>query len=293
MQNTRWYAVSIAVIFLLLVFALSYLDVGQVVQVLFKADLLLVLVAIVLEIFSLILKTFKWQVLLNEVKKVKFLDVFKVQLAGIAISNLTPARIGETTKAFYMEKHGFKKRFTLLTILWERLFDLIALIAFSALIVSGYGSVITALLLLSVALILLTHKVNVVIKFVSRFSKFSFLSEFNLHKFRKRVLLQSLLLSLGSWFFSLLAVATAFRATGIVLPFETVMGAFAISLIVGTISTLPGGFGSLEATLYLLLHGTYALPMLVAAFITARIVTIGLAFALGGLSLLFLHKPRK
>ncbi len=293
MENTRWYAVSAAIILLLLVFAWSYLDVGQVVNVLLKADLLLIFAAVIFEVVSLLLKTLKWKVLLNEVKEIAFLEVLKVQLVGTAISNVTPARIGETTKAIYMEKRGFKKRFTLLTILWERLFDLIALIAFSALIVSSYGSVIAVLLAVSVALVLLAHKVNYVLKTVSRFSRLSFLREFTLHKFRKRVLVKSFLLSLASWFFSLSAVAIAFRATGVVLPFELVMGAFAISLIIGTISTLPGGFGSLEATLYFLLRGTYALPVLVAAFIAARIVTIGVAFVLGGVSLLLLHKPRK
>ncbi len=292
-NQVKWPYLIFVCLVLGIIFVAQYVNFNQLIEILSKADLTLIAVALVLETVSLAVRTLKWKVLVDEVKKVDFVELFKIQLAVTAISNLTPARIGETTKAVYMEKTGLKKRFTLLTILWERLFDLIAIVAFSLLIVSSYGSLIALFLLLLAVIVILTHNLQRIAKFVSKISQLAFLSDFGLHKFKKRILLKSLALSIVGWFFSLLAIAIAFQATGVVLPFEQVMGAFAISLIIGTISTIPGGFGSLEATLYLLLRGTYPLPMLVAAFIVARIVSIGLAFALGGIAAFSLSKSKR
>lgn len=270
--------------------ASQVVDLGQTLQVLSKANIYLILLALVFETISLLLKTFKWQVLLREIDgKLNFRELFRIQLAGTAISNLTPARIGETTKALYLEKKGLKKRFTLLTILWERLFDLIAIVAFSALIVSSYGSLAGLLLFIAASLVILTHNVNKIIAGLSKFKPFAFLSTITLHKFPKRVLLKSLVIALFAWLFDFLAAATAFYSVGVNLPLSQIIGALSISTVVGILSTIPGGLGSGEAALYLLLKGTYPIATLAAAFIAARIVTIGWIFALGAISLMSLH----
>ncbi|MFH1247045.1 MAG: lysylphosphatidylglycerol synthase transmembrane domain-containing protein [Candidatus Micrarchaeota archaeon] len=273
-------------------FAVNYVDIPKTAEILSRADISLLVLALGLETIALVLKTLKWKILIAPKlsNNINFSELFKIQVAGIAISNITPARIGETTKCLYMEKYGLKKRFTLLTILWERLFDVIAILLFSAFIVSSYGSIVTVVLVLTILAAFVAYNLDKLAVFFSKLPRLGFLSELTFHKFSKTTLLKSFVVGLIAWTFDLLAVAVAFQATGVNLAYVQIMGAYAVSLIVGLISTIPGGFGSLEGSLYILLKGTYPVATLVAAFITARLVTIGWVFVLGALAMMTMKK---
>ncbi len=293
MENKR-ILFSLIVVAVLLFAASRVVDLNETWNVLIKADLGLLLLAVLFEVISLGLKTLRWDILLKEVNsKVNFFELFKIQVAGTAISNLTPARIGETSKSLYLEKHGLKKRFTLLTILWERLLDFFAIIIFSTLIVSSYGGLMLLALAFVAVLALITYHIDKLVKLVSRIKRLSFLGEFAMHKFSKSTLSKSFFVTLFAWFFDFLAIAIAFHAAGVKLNIIQIIGASAISLVVGILSTIPGGLGSMEATLYLLLNGTstpYPIAVFAAAFLAARIVTIGVIFIIGAVAAMTLKK---
>ncbi len=282
---------TIVILAVVLYFASQYIDLSQTIGVLLKANLLLLAGALILETVSMALKTLKWKTLIDETNpNLNFVELFKIQALGIAVSNITPARVGEATKVFYLEKHGVKKRITLLTILWEHLFDIIAILAFTTLVASTYGSILFGFLILALLLIVIAYKADFFVKKLSRIKQLSFLSEFTLHQFKKKTLFTCLVIALAAWIAELTAVSLAFNAVGINLPYVEVIGSYAVAIIIGLISTVPGGLGSLDATLFLLLKESAPAATLAAAVIAARIVTIGWIYLLGGLSALAMHK---
>ncbi|MDP3742253.1 MAG: lysylphosphatidylglycerol synthase transmembrane domain-containing protein [Candidatus Micrarchaeota archaeon] len=281
----------IVILAVVLYFASQYIDLTQTMDVLLKANLFLLGAALVLETVSMALKTLKWKTLVAEINpNINFTELFKIQSLGIAVSNITPARVGEATKVFYLEKYGVKKRITLLTILWEHLFDIIAILMFTTLVASTYGSILFGFLILALLLIVIAYKADFVVKKLSHIKQLGFLSEFTLHTFKKKPLATALVIALGAWLAELTAVSLAFKAVGIDLPYTEVIGSYAIAIIIGLVSTVPGGLGSLDATMFLLLKESAPAATLAAAVIAARIVTIGWIYILGGLSALAMHK---
>ncbi len=293
MNKNLGFVATIIVIAIVLFFASQYIDLNQAMQVLTKANVALLAVALALETISIGLKTLKWKTLLSEINNsVSFTELFKIQSLGLAISNITPARVGEATKAFYLEKHGVKKRITLLTILWEHLFDVIAILAFTTFVASGYGTILFVFLVLAIFLVILAYNIDLVVKKLSRFKQLTFLSEFTLHKFKKKTLFKALAIALAAWLVELTAVSFAFNAVGINLAYTQVIGSYAVAIIIGLVSTVPGGLGSLDATLFLLLKESSPAATLAAAIIAARIVTIGWIYLLGSISALLLHREK-
>ncbi len=291
MKKKLGFIISIVILAVVLFLASQYIDLGKAMDVLSRADILLLFAAIVLETVSMGLKTLKWKLFTDELNPaISFGELFQVQCFGIALSNLTPARLGEASKALYLEKHGIKKRLTLLTILWDHLLDIIAIVAFSTLIATSYGTITAAFLAATLVLIVIAYNSDSIVKRLAGFKQLTFLSEFTLHKFRKITLLKAMLVTFASWGVELLAVSLAFHAVGATLPFTTIIGAYAISMIIGLLSTIPGGLGSLDATLFLLLKDAATAPVLAAAVIAARLVTIIWIYILGGISAITMHK---
>ncbi len=291
MKKQLGFIATLLVIAAALYLASRYVDLTQAVQIILQANPLLLIAALLLETISMALKTIKWKTLLSEITPdIKFFELFKIQSLGIAVSNITPARVGEATKIFYLEKYGVKKRIALLTILWEHLLDVIAIVAFSTLVATVYGSIALVFLVATLVIASIAYNIDFILTKFSAFKRLAFLSEFTLHKFSKKTLTKAMAIALLAWGVELLAVSLAFHAVGATLPFSQIIGIYAISIIVGLVSTIPGGLGSLDATLFVLLQTTLPGATLAAAIIAARIVTIGWIYTLGALSFMSLHK---
>src|SRR3989344_7782137 len=87
------------------------------------ADVLVFGAALAISVMALTLRVVKWWIL---VEKVKFADIFPVQVFGLVFSNFTPGKIAEPTKALILKAIGGPDiSRTLPTIVWERILDLI------------------------------------------------------------------------------------------------------------------------------------------------------------------------
>src|SRR6185369_7123269 len=99
-MNWRVYlAAGFFVGFGLLWLLLRQVDGNEVVQLLSALDSRFVLGAFVFYGSALLLRSCRWQVLLNTLKPVRYLRVLVVLMAGYAVNNLLPARLGEIFRA--------------------------------------------------------------------------------------------------------------------------------------------------------------------------------------------------
>ena len=79
------------------------------------------------------LKTLRWQWLLAPVAKLTFGQLFPPMLIGFAANNILPAHLGEFVRVFVVrKKYGVPATTVLSTVVLERIFDVLAILALSS-----------------------------------------------------------------------------------------------------------------------------------------------------------------
>jgi uncharacterized protein (TIRG00374 family) len=232
-------------------------------------------------------RVLRWGVLLHERGGVRFWKLAPIQMAGIAMSNFTPGKVAEPLKVVFLRRHGFRYSFALLSVAWERLFDLLLLGLLSLGVVLGLngetqGLVFLALVGLLVATFVLHYRLETLAAWLSGFRLLSFLREFEAHRFQPLTLAGLALGTVVIWSLDFLAAWAAFVSVGVAADYLFVASAFSASVLLGVVSFLPGGLGSTEAAFLFFLSATgYPVPQLLAGVVLARLVTMGFSSALG------------
>ncbi len=90
---------------------------------------LLIVGASAMTIVSMLLRAWRWQILLSPLKKVPYFSAFTFTMIGFMGNNLLPAHAGEVIKPYLLgRKEGISGFAALATVLIERVLDCIALI---------------------------------------------------------------------------------------------------------------------------------------------------------------------
>ena len=258
--------------------------------------------------------------LLRGLKWSYYLDVLGIKLSkkrsylifmsGLSMS-ITPAKIGEVLKSYLLKKDAGTPIMTGVGIVFvERVTDLlgmmgllcVGLIAFRYdMMPAGNLMLVGIIFVILAAVILLACNKRLVInalnflerkkhaKKFARGMKDSYLGAHSL--FGPKPLFIGFWLSFFSWSFECLCLFVALAGLGIHLNLLSVVFIFAFSSIIGAISMIPGGIGSTEASMALLLvyaGAGIALSMATAtaAVILVRIATLWFAVVLGIIALM-------
>ncbi|MFC1454920.1 lysylphosphatidylglycerol synthase transmembrane domain-containing protein [Candidatus Undinarchaeota archaeon] len=257
----------------------------------------------------------RWKLLLDSSAKVKISKLAPVFLAGIALSNLTPARVGEAAKALFLKKSERIRFSTSLgSIIWERLFDLIVLIVFAVpffglllsrlspnLVLFGQVSIIFVFILillvvtgmyyekLGYKMLKFAEKIPILDKFVTE----DFVNNFYKNsKQRKSVLLLAFVLTIIIWIVDGIVFYFSFKSIGITeFNYWFFIGIMAFTLLCGVASFLPGGLGSTDAVFVgiMVLYGV-SKGQAAAGMLIGRAWMLGFYYLFGLLSLLYLAK---
>jgi uncharacterized protein (TIRG00374 family) len=96
-----------------------------------NTDIFLLCIAVLFNIFSVILRIFRLQIFLLPIKKISFKTLFVSVFSSYFISTILPGRLGEITRPLYIAaEEEISKLSCLTTSLLERLFDLFFLFIF-------------------------------------------------------------------------------------------------------------------------------------------------------------------
>ncbi len=263
------------------------------------------------------LRVYRWKLLLSSTKELSFFSLLPIQLAGLAISNITPGRVGEPAKALFLKKReDIPVSKSLLSIVWERLLDLVFLVIFTVpFILSFIGQFnpnlvslgrsalgLVALLIIFTILLIRNERIGLRIAKVSEkiplikrhLTQDFMLSFYGSTRIKSSTLISCAIMTMIIWIFEAAAFYIAFSAIGISefsLWFLATLLAFAI--ICGVVSFLPGGIGSTEGILILVL-GISGISASSAAsgVLIARFFTLWFAIGFGFLSLSLLGKNK-
>lgn len=232
---------------------------------------------------------------------------FIYYLAGFALTT-TPGKAGEVIRSVLLRPHGVTYSNSIAAFFTERLLDVlvIALLAtFSIIAFEGHrGFAITAdIVVIGVVLILRQQRIQARLRLsqqrwrATRWRKLAWHLLIMLHKARRlltvRPLLVGVILGILAWVAQGIAYSLLLNHFGIELIFTIGFGIYATSLLIGAASFLPGGVGSTELAMYLLLKavGVDELNAITIPLIS-RLSTLWFAVSLGLCSAAYLSLGR-
>ena len=292
----------------IILIAIVYIaDPVKLISVIKTGDTSMIFAAFVLSNAAILVRCAKWKVLLPGTK---FIDVVPVQLLGVTVSNFSPGKVAEPAKAILLKlKTGKNVSESLRSIIWERILDIVVLLvfAFSALQFLSISGSFFFLSVLSVGvflflvffLVLVLKTKELAVKTLYLFRKFPFVNRINdnfLDTFYKqqigtRKILVSFILTLVAWLLDGFVFYSAFKSVGITFHPLLFAGFIALATLVGIISFLPGGIGSMEVSLLFILglQGVGG-PVAVSGLLLARFLSIWYVAFLGLMSLIYLGR---
>lgn len=271
-----------------------------------------VFLAAALSLFNYLMRVMRWSSYLSRFGFGFPLEVNSLRyLAGFAFT-LSPGKVGEMIRAHYYKDDGVPLSVTTAAFFVERLMDTLAVasLALIGLAVSyGYAPALwtSMIVMLCLLLVLATIPWD---RWQAKLARDQHIPEairnglegaFRIFISARR-LLRPRPLALG-FFLGLLAwgaEGTGLMVLGNLAPavqidWATANGIYAIAVLVGALSFLPGGLGSTEVVMASLLaaHG-YAMPQAILITMVCRILTLWLAVMIGWSAVLVLrHYPEQ
>ena len=229
-------------------------------------------------------------------------------LAGFAFTT-TPGKAGEAVRSLYLKRHGVAYTQSLSAFFVERLSDLAAVVLLSALGVWYFGDYIV-FMVLSVALVVLlilvlqSHQARgflrdkLVTKLPDRLARPAGHAlntmEAASSLLTPRLLWGGLGLGLLAWGAEGIAFYVILALMDLPATFIAGVGIYSLGVTVGALSFLPGGLGSTEAVMILLLLALgVGQADAGAAVILCRLATLWFAVIIGAGVLLGLEQPQR
>lgn len=269
---------------------LYFIGIDEVIEALKLSNLWLVLLAIVIQIFTYFLYTWRW----NIINKTADMDLgikksLPMVLVSLAVNNITPSGRGggEPVRAYLLAKEGhFKFEDTFATVIADRALDTFPFVILAILTIIGIiftfsldikliAFLVIMVILITVAVILLIYVcineafgvklTSWIIKIVRRFyKKFNedteqriieavktFQARMNALLRDKTILYYALPLSFVIWIFEILRVYVVFLAFGARVSPIIIGEVFILASFVGMVPLLPGGLGAVDGIMIL------------------------------------------
>ena len=225
----------------------------------------------------------------------------RIYMGGFALTT-TPGKAGEALRCVLLRPRGVAWPHSLAALMAERIGDLLAILLLAGIGLAAYPQGGSVLLLMGGIVVFLLWLVQqhrllgrlrdwIERRFPERLARLGAGSiDTILHSsslFSIPLLGGSILLGLIAWGAEGLALYYLLQAMGSEVGIATAMFIYAFSMLVGAISFLPGGLGSAEITMVMLLslHGMSPAEA-VAATVIIRLATLWFAVLLGLLALI-------
>lgn len=254
-------------------------------------------VILVLSLFNYGLRYWRWEWYLHKLSgvAVPHRRHLAYYVSGFALST-TPGKAGETVRSLYLKQHGISYSNTLSTFFVERFQDLLTIILMStaaAVLFEGYRYLILISGAIVFASLPLLHSENVLSGLIRLSAKLPKQIESIMRHLVELLETSAVLLKNKELFGGLLLGIVAWAAEGVafwyllaVLGQEvnvlTAVSIYGVAVLVGAISFLPGGLGSTEAVMGLLLISAgVPEPIAIAATLICRIATLWFAVFIG------------
>ncbi len=281
-KRSAFFIVFSIVILIVMVY---FVGIDNLIETLNDADLNLVALAVVMQIFTYFLYTLRWKILNNLADiNVGFRKLLPIMMVGLAVNNITPSGRGggEPVRAYILAKeHGYELKNTFATVVADRMLDTFPFIVLAIITIVSMilyfdiaqwlvvVLVLSVIVISAILLILIYMCINLnfgrrvegwIVGVVRRFSKkdssdlenkvheniFGFQKTMKLLISDKNVLYTSIPLSFLIWIMEIMRVYVVFLAFGATLNVIVIGEVFILASLVGMIPLLPGGLGAVD-----------------------------------------------
>ncbi|MFH1447730.1 MAG: flippase-like domain-containing protein [Candidatus Micrarchaeota archaeon] len=296
-------AILIAFSLLLFAFLIISADPQKLVENVSGADKTYLLLSISCISLAMILRIYRWKILISELS---FLEIAPIQLFGNALSNIAPAKASEPVKAMLLKSNygiSLSKGFSSTVV--ERMTDLIAAVLISLLVlfyipweiafipIVSFGGIVLVLVASAQSKAIQSFGVGIVARFSKGYavSAKKFVAGLRLD----RKFANACALGLLIWTLDAATAVFVFMSLGampdVQAPYLAVSGLMCFSLLVGLLTMLPGGLGSMDISFAVLLQGLGVEGALsVSAVILYRLLTFWSGVFIGLASSVFITK---
>ena len=295
--------ISILILFIMLYFV----GIDQVIEALKVANLYIIALAIVVQVFTYFLYTLRWQILVRLADMdVSIKKLIPMVLVSLAVNNITPSGRGggEPVRAYLLSKDNEEYSFdeTFATVVADRALDTFPFVVLAALTIASMAlfmnfelwllvvMVVSVIAIVAVLICLIYMCINPgfgkrvdgwIIGIVRRFYKknsedlenqiheaiFGFQNTMKLLISNKKGLAYTLSLSFVIWIFEILRVYLVFLAFGANVNIIVVGEVFIVACLVGMIPLLPGGLGAVDG-LMIIFYSAAGIPSSISAAAT-------------------------
>lgn len=263
------------------------------------------LIALCLSLMNYGLRFVRWQIYLAKLgHRIETIPSLRIYLSGFALTT-TPGKAGEAFRGVFLKQHNVPFQATLAAFISERLSDLVAIVLLTLVGLSQYpqarGMIFAGVL--AIALVLVCISSRTVLSYIHQWADarsgklFRLLTQVIelLKKARQchtpGLLILSTIISLMAWGAEALAFYWVLQWLGADISFSFAIFIYALSMLAGALSFLPGGLGSAEAVMIsLLIVKGMTMPTAIAATVFIRLATLWFAVMIG---LIALYKSRK
>lgn len=250
-----------------------------------------------LSLLNYALRYWRWEWYLHKLSQVRVPHRWHLSyyFCGFALST-TPGKAGETVRSLYLKRHGISYGNTLSTFFVERFLDLLSIVLISsaaAILFEGYGPVVAITGVVVFAALPLLHSPAVLRLLVSAGERFPgkiatalehlvALLKSSAMLLKNRELFVGLLTGVIAWLAEAIGFWYLLHILGQDVSVLMAVSIYGVAVLVGAISFLPGGLGSTEAVMSLLLISLGVdKSVALAATLICRIATLWFAVFIG------------
>jgi uncharacterized protein (TIRG00374 family) len=298
---TRVLLLSILIYFL----AVWYVGWEDIVTALRKVDAEVILVPILLSLGAYILRFTRWQYFLHLFRKrVQASHSLLIYFSGFALA-MTPGKVGELLRCAYLKPYKISYKRSSAMFVVERLLDVISMLCLSVLAVGYFtdklnflylilGLVLVALVFLLNPRLILGQRRRVAGRDSRLMRAYRHILDMLIHTGRilkPLPLAGGLVIGILAWFLDgsgFYWITSHFVSD---IGITSIIGIYALSILLGAFSFMPGGVGATEALMYGFLHLFGVEPQqAVVIIILSRLTTIWFAVLLGAVSVTLLGR---
>ena len=292
---------------LILVIMLYFVGIDQVIDALKIANLYIIALAIVVQIFTYFLYTLRWQIL-NKLADMDdgIMKLLPMVLVSLAVNNITPSGRGggEPVRAYLLSQSNDDYHFqdSFATVVADRALDTFPFVVLAAITIASMAlffdfdiwllviMVLAVIAIVAVLIVLIYMCINPgfgkrvdgwIIGLVRRFYKkdteelenqiheaiAGFQDTMKMLMSNRKGLVYTLILSFIIWGFELLRVYLVFSAFGANVDLIIIGEVFIVACLVGMIPLLPGGLGAVDG-LMIIFYSAAGVPASISAAAT-------------------------
>ncbi len=269
------FVLSVFLTLLIFLILFSQINRSQFLESLKNISIPLFIAAQLFLVVPFLLMAYRWKVMIKDYKDITLFEGARVFFLSQSFNVVTPSRIGDFGKAFFLRDKRFNLKVGAGAALLEKLLDFFALIVFSVagiiIIKTDMGSpVLLAAMLTAIVLALIIlftvnftkGPVSRLIRFMVPFRRlreiiFEMLSYFETLKKNRMRVLWVIILTLITWFMNFLQGYFLFWVIGYKISFFVAMGLMPLGVLAGMIPITVGGLGTRESA-FVILFSAYA-----------------------------------